>query len=439
MIDRVCRFLGMEVDNSSLILFRVCYGFLIASESFGAILTGWVYKVLVEPSFTFSFIDMEWLQPLPGNGMYIYFILMGTCGLLVMVGLFYRYASFLFFILWSGVYLMQKTSYNNHYYLLMLIAGVMVLMPANKSRSLDVKYGFTKPSDSCPNACIWFFIIHVAIIYASASLNKIHMDWLMAKPIGIWFNYKSNYLLVGSLLTQRWFQYAIAWGGVLYDGLIIFLLLYKPTRKLGFWLSILFNLFNSAIFQIGIFPYMMIAFTMFFFPPETIRKIFFKKKIHVRPIVKPPNYTLFWLFASYFVVQLWLPIRHHLYKGDVHWTEEGHRMAWQMMLRTKTGTAIFEVVDKNSGESEKIKLNEFLTFEQERVLVTEPDLIWQFAQYLKKHYAKRGHDISVFVDGFVSLNGHTKRRLVDPEVDIASVSWERWKHADWILTYDSYD
>lgn len=33
-----------NIDNSPLILFRILFGFLVAAESFGAILTGWVKK-----------------------------------------------------------------------------------------------------------------------------------------------------------------------------------------------------------------------------------------------------------------------------------------------------------------------------------------------------------------------------------------------------------
>jgi len=44
------------VDNASLIIFRIFFGFLMACESFGAIITGWVKNVLINPKFTFSFI-----------------------------------------------------------------------------------------------------------------------------------------------------------------------------------------------------------------------------------------------------------------------------------------------------------------------------------------------------------------------------------------------
>jgi vitamin K-dependent gamma-carboxylase len=425
-------FLGTQIDNSPLVLFRMFFGFLAAAETIGAIFTGWVDRTLIQPKMTFTFIGFEWLQPLEGNGMIIYFIVMGMAALMIMLGLFYRFSSFLFFIMWTGVYLMQKSEYNNHYYLLVLLSAVMVIMPANKSRSLDVKFGFTKSSDTCARAWVWFFILQVMIVYVSASLNKIHPDWLAAKPIGIWFQYKSNYWMIGSLLGKEWFQYVIAWGGVFYDGLIVFLLLYKPTRKLGFGLSIFFNLFNAAVFQIGIFPFLMIAFTVFFFPPETIRSIFFKKKTVVEPIIQPLSVKWSIAFAVYFIIQLALPLRHHLYKGDVHFTEEGHRMAWQMMLRAKSSTVKMEVVDE-AGNKTKIKLSDYLTYNQINSMAGQPDMIWQFAQFLKREYASKGESISVFAEANVSLNGHPFQKLVNPDVNLAAVPWDRWKHSEWIL------
>ena len=123
------------------------------------------------------------------------------------------------------------------------------------------------------------------------------------------------------------------------------------------------------MFQIGIFPYLSLAFTIFFFEPETIRRIFFKKKKAFNSSdVNEPSFkkTLLWLAAIYFLVQLVLPIRHHFIKDDVLWTEEGHRMSWRMMLRSRGGTGQFKVVNKTNGESTIVKLEDYLSKKQKR-------------------------------------------------------------------------
>ena len=150
------QFLFKRIDNAHLIIFRIFYGLLVCAECFGAILTGWVKNTLIAPKFNFSFIGFEWLQPLPGNGMYIYFFVMGLLGVLITIGYKYRYASLTFAFMWAGVYLMQKTSYNNHYYLLMLLAFIMSFMPANRSFSLDSKINPSIASDTMYNYCLLY-------------------------------------------------------------------------------------------------------------------------------------------------------------------------------------------------------------------------------------------------------------------------------------------
>lgn len=132
-------FLFKHIDNSALIVFRIIFGLLIFLESVGAIFTGWIKRTLIDPEFTFSFIGFEWLQPLPGNWMYIYYLIMGIFGFCVMIGYKYRVSIIAFTILWTATYLMQKTSYNNHYYLLILLSAIMVFLPAHNYFSVDAK------------------------------------------------------------------------------------------------------------------------------------------------------------------------------------------------------------------------------------------------------------------------------------------------------------
>ena len=439
MLSTTRTFLGTEVDNSPLVLFRMVFGFLAAAESFGAIFTGWVKKAFIDPEFTFTVIGFEWLKPFEGNGMIIYFIVMGTAALCIMLGLFYRASTFIFFGMWTMVYMMQKTHYNNHYYLLVLMSAAMFILPAHKSQSLDAKWGLTKPSNTCARVCHWFFILQILIVYVYASIHKMNPDWINGMPISMWFDQKSHYWLIGDLLAKDWFPYLISWGGIVYDGSIVFLLLHPKTRKLGFILSIVFNLFNSWVFRIGIFPYLMIGLTVFFFSPETIRKIFFSSRPKVYPVRK--NLSLGWTFVIglYFLFQVFLPLRHHLFKGEVGFTEEGHRLSWRMMLRSKSGSINVYVEDLETNERERVKLKDYLSRDQRSSLLAQPDMIWQFAQRLKKEYAAKGKQVAVYADAKVSLNGRPRKPLIDKTVNLAEVEWERFKHADWILINDKND
>lgn len=205
--------------------------------------------------------------------------------------------------------------------------------------------------------------------------------------------------------------------------------------------SFVFHLFNSAVFQIGIFPYMSLAFILFFYPPDYIRRRFLSgkppslmKRVHL-----PKRAALVKGFIMiFFAVQLILPLRHHWIDSNVFWSEEGHRMSWRMMLRSKSGYVTFYTVDKNTEERRSVQLSEYLTPKQIRGLATHPDMIWQFAQYLHRTYEQEGLDVAVYADARVSLNGRPKQPLIDSSVDLAAVPWRFFSANPWITDF-SFD
>ncbi|TAI47221.1 HTTM domain-containing protein [Flagellimonas allohymeniacidonis] len=429
------QFLFRKIDNAQLVTFRIFYGLLISAECYGAIATGWVRRTLVEPKFTFSFIGFEWLQPLPGNGMYIYFAIMGTLGILITLGYKYRFNAFLFAFMWAGVYLMQKTSYNNHYYLLMLLAFIMAMLPASRDVSLDSKLNPGFRSKTMYNYIRWLIILQLFIVYTYASVAKLYGDWLDFSIIEILMRGKQDYWLIGDFLQLEWVHKIVAVFGILFDLLVVPALLWKPTRNIFLGLSIFFHLFNSIVFQIGIFPYLSLAFIVFFYDPKTIRKIFLRNKGAeiTNEVVYPKNHKLLiGALSIYFVVQLILPLRHHTFSDDVLWTEEGHRMSWRMMLRSRSGNIRVKVVIKKTGQTNFVKLDDHLTKKQRRKVACYPDFTWQFAQYLKKEYARNGEDIEVYVVNHVKVNGSKYAEFIDPDVDLASVPWKHFSHNEWI-------
>lgn len=431
------RFLFTKIDNSSLVLFRILFGILIASECYGAILTGWIKQTLIDPQFTFNFIGFEWLQPLPGMGMYFYFFVMGTLGVCVALGYKYRFSIISFTLLWTGVYLMQKSSYNNHYYLLILISAMMCFFPAHESYSVDTKQNPSAKKDYMFSYVKWVVILQLFIVYTYASIAKIYGDWLDFSIIKILMSNKSDYYVIGDLLQQAWLHKIMGVFGILFDLLIVPALLWKPTRKVAFFASIFFHLFNAIVFQIGIFPFLSLAFCVFFFEPETIRSIFFKKKIsYTENQMQLPSFknVIYLLGGLYFIIQLTLPIRHYFINDSVLWTEEGHRMSWRMMLRSRSGKITFKVLNNKTQKSTLVNLDDYLSTKQRRRIASYPDFIWQFSQRLKKEYAKKGENVSVYaINSKASINWKPFRAFIDPNVDLANTSWNYFWHNEWIL------
>lgn len=430
------RLLFQIIDNSPLIIFRIFFGILVALECFGAIATGWVKRNLAEPMYTFPFIDFSWLEVLAGPGMYLYFSVMGLLGISIALGYRYRFSIIAFTILWTGSYLMQKTAYNNHYYLLILVSFLMCFFPANRNYALDTRLGHIQKQNTMYSYVKWIIILQLGIVYTYASIAKLYGDWMDFGMIELLMKPKANYPIIGSLLQQAWVHKIIGVFGILFDLLVVPALLWKPTRGIAFIASLFFHLFNSIVFQIGIFPYLSLAFCVFFFEPERIRSIFFKTKnpFVSKNIIEPCYRKIFYLVLPlYFSVQLLLPLRHYLFKDDVLWTEEGHRMSWRMMLRERRGFGQFKIVRQN-GKEIFIDLKKHLTIGQQRKVLSYPDFAWQFAQYLKRDLKEEDDNISVYlINSKLSINGRTAAPFIDPKVDLANIPWKPYTHSSWIL------
>lgn len=430
--------LNAPIDNIQLILFRILFGILLAWHCVEVILNGWIKSVFIEPHFTFAHIGMDWLQPLAGNGMYYYFAVMAVFGVLVFIGLLYRYSLGIFTILWAAAYFMQKTTYNNHYYLMLLLCIIMLFLPANTSYAVDVKINPTKKQNSMPSWCRLLLILQISIVYFFATVAKLYPDWLDGTFIRILLS-RFKLPILRELFSQDWFIYSITYGGLLFDFLIIPLMLYRKTRKYAFVAAIFFHLFNKVILSIGVFPFLALAFSVLFFPPTFFRKYIFKDKIEIPTFIPSSllnNKILLYFFLPFFILQLSLPLRHWFIKGDVLWTEEGHRLSWRMMLRDRTGYTKFLIVNNATKKGTYYDLDKLLTKSQIKGMRTKPDMIWQTAQKIKEEYQKKGADISIYVESKVSINGKKKLSLIDPNTDFAKAKWNYFTHNDWILLYE---
>ena len=438
--------LFQRIDNSQIIIFRIFFGLLMAVECWGAIGTGWVTETFVETKFSFTFIGFEWTQFLLGKTMYYIYGFLGLMGILIMLGAFYRMAAILFAVGWSLVYFMQKEHYNNHYYLVMLIAWFMVFIPANRYKAVDV---WIWPQIRSNYTFLWtrlIFILQILIVYTFAALAKLYPGWMNGdflmvryQSVAHWAEKNIAWDPLTELLSSREFAKVFSWLGFGFDLLIVPLLLWKRTRVFAFFAALFFHIFNSVSLHIGIFPYFALALAVFCFPTETMRRLFFPRKTsfvagstEFQPRHKNQAFFTF-IFCTYFIWQIYLPLRHWHIPGDVLWTEEGHRLAWRMMLRTKSASTQFFMVDKSTGKKTSVNLNEYMSALQRNRVMTRPDMIWQFVQYLKKDQLKKGKEIEVYVESRLSINRGPYHPFIDGTIDLANTKWRYFGHQEWIL------
>lgn len=410
---------------------------------------GWVDTQLVDPILHFSYYGFEWIQPLPRLGMYSVFSLMIISCLGILLGFYYRIAAFLFFLCFSYVELIDLTYYLNHYYFVSIVSFFMIWIPAHRYFSLDVKRNPDLALLEVPRWTIFIFKLQIAIVYCYAGLAKINHDWLIkALPLAIWLPAKSSVPLIGPIFQYKTTAYLFSWIGMLFDTFIIFGLMFRQTRWLAYTAVVIFHLLTGILFQIGVFPVVMIfAVTIFFsdsFHQKVLSSIARLLKIKdlswgnspsaVRPLQRSK-----WLCAFlvvFFLFQLVFPWRYLLYPGNIFWTEEGYRFAWRVMLMEKAGTATFYVKDGEKGREGSVINHQFLNPHQEKQMAMQPDLILQFAHFLDDYYRNQGmKDPVVRAEVWVTLNARPARLLIDPTIDLSQIR-DTWVHKDWITSYE---
>jgi vitamin K-dependent gamma-carboxylase len=136
----------------------------------------------------------------------------------------------------------------------------------------------------------------------------------------------------------------------------------------------------------------------------------------------------------YLAIQLFMPLRHWLYPGNVSWTEEGHRFAWHMKLRDKEADARFFAFDP-SGHRNEVDPFQYLTDWQYDEMAARPDMIVQFARHVERDARETFgvRDVKVTAQVEASLNGREFEQLIDPQVDLTAVDSSPFTTADYIL------
>jgi hypothetical protein len=271
-----------------------------------------------------------------------------------------------------------------------------------------------------------------------------------AMPLRIWLPANADLPLIGSFLKETWVAYAFSWFGMIYDLGIVFLLLYKRTRLIGFFFVVVFHVLTRILFPIGVFPYVMIISTLIFFDASFHQKVLFylsrlfpistaiwengkTKTTHFTNIHKAKLAFL----SAVLVLQLAVPFRYFLYPHELFWTEEGYRFSWRVMLMEKAGYIQFKVTDAITKKTIHVNNSQFLTRFQEKQMSFQPDFIIQYAHYLHDFYQEQGiNNPIVNADSYVALNGRLSQRYIDPNINLAQ-EHDTFQHKNWILPFNN--
>jgi hypothetical protein len=357
-------YLEQQVSIAPLVVFRIVFGLLMLFSTIRYLSMGWVESQLIAPKLHFSYFGFGWVQPLPGAWMYFVFGLLIVTAIAITLGAYYRLTTVLFFVCFTYVELIDITYYLNHYYFVSITAFLLIFVPANRLFSWDVKRRPEISQIKVSKWCIGIFKLQIAIVYICAGLAKINYDWLIkALPLSIWLPAKTSIPLIGWVFKYKLTAYLFSWLGMFFDTLVVFGLMWKKTRWFAYISVVLFHTVTGILFQIGVFPLVMILVVTIFFSSNLHEQLLNRlnvmlgggvlfstsKEKHVLTPHQVNRKILYFSLALFFTFQVLFPWRYLLYPGNVFWTEEGYRFAWRVMLMEKAGTATFYVKDGAEG------------------------------------------------------------------------------------------
>ncbi|XP_063591445.1 vitamin K-dependent gamma-carboxylase-like [Penaeus indicus] len=256
--NALARFLHRPCDPASLAATRIMFGVLMALD------------VLQERGM--SVADVKWgdsskcrfpllevLHPLPLPYMVVLYAVMFICSVMMSLGLLWRVSCSVFVASYWYLFLLDKSSWNNHSYLYGLLSVILLLSDPHRCWSLD---GMTKAGIRNSHVPFWSYALlrtQVFLLYFLAGIKKLDPDWLLGYSMQ---NLSEHWVfsVFRPILSNNAIDYFIIHlGGFTLDLTIGLLLLCESTRKPALFFGSAFHLMNSQIFSIGMFPWVCIA------------------------------------------------------------------------------------------------------------------------------------------------------------------------------------
>jgi hypothetical protein len=366
--------------------------------------------------------------------MYAHFWGLAVLALAIALGFHSRACSALFFAGFTYVELLGKATYLNHYYLISLLTGLLAVMPAHRTWSIDA---WRQPGSALATVPAWTVDLvrfQLGVVYVFAGLAKLNADWLLhAQPLRIWLAARSDLPLAGWLLAQLPAAYIFSWCGALFDLGIVIPLMWPCTRPAAYATVVIFHALTGLLFPIGMFPWIMIVGTLIFFPPDWPRRWLPATRASAGTTAPGTPTTGMLtsrgrlLIVVYAAFQIALPLRSYWPGTEPDWTNRGFNFAWRVMLVEKSGYVAFTVNEPSTGRRWTVRTGDYVTARQARMMAQDPEMIRTLARQIAADWRVRGMPgVEVRADAFAALNGRPLQRLLDPHVDLAEPHLSNW-------------
>ncbi len=442
------RWLSEPVAGASLVVLRVAVGVLLAISALRFVAKGWVETLILAPDYHFHYWGFGWIPEPSAAVAYGLFALLGIAGLTLAAGFAVRLSAGVAFLSFTWVELIDATYYLNHYYFLSCLLLTFALLPppgrpafhpAADTETQRAMISVVPMAARVPRWQLLCVRVQVGLVYVYAGAAKLDSDWLFSgQPLRIWLARHADLPIVGAWMNESWLAFAATWGGAAFDLAVVPALLWKPTRAPAYIAVVGFHLITGFLFPIGMFPWFMIGCATIMFAPDWPLRL--GSAALVTPVNSDdsssapadsvhPGSTRIQIFAGALaalslLIQIALPWRQLAYPGPTRWHDQGGRYAYRVMLVEKAGAVDFRVHDRRGGGRWRVEPALELTALQVKMMSTDPELIAAYAQHLGERLSRThpDSDIAVYADAFLAVNGRPRARLIDPEVDLRSVS-----------------
>ncbi|MED5307135.1 MAG: HTTM domain-containing protein [Bacteroidota bacterium] len=412
-------------SNISLVIFRICFSIVLIVQTIYFFKLGFIENNILKPFILFPFFDF--LNNPSEQLVYLSAILMLISNIGMIFNKTSRISCLIFFLAFTYLWLLDRGYFNNHYYFISIITFLLFFL--NKKSSFKKNY-------YVPKINIIAFQIMIFLIYFISGINKINPYWIFdLQPMTHILQTKAQ-VSGNNLFSNNIIISFFTFSGLIYDLVIGFFLIFKRTRILGFIFVLIFNSLNFFLFkdvgEIGVFPFLMISTLVLFIDPVKFQKLLNVKKIE--KVILPNKSFVNPLIVFFIIVQLLLPFRHVLVKGNVDYNGVGQRFAWRMKIMYKESKIDFFLKNKLTGDKYNVDVTKMLTPIQYNNLKYYPDLILPLA------YKMKSHAISEFGIKFpevtcvfkTSFMGKKEQLLFSPKKDLTLIPINS-KASNWIF------
>ena len=294
-LRRASVWLGAPVSGASLAAFRMAFGMIMALEAYTLCVPSastfnevplTTFYIGTHSEFRIPYPWFEWMPLLPPFWIHLVVAMLALGGVCMAVGWLHRVAATLVFASWGYLYVVEstRTYWMSYYYLELLVAFLLIWMPASRRFSLDaVRLRGLGLPNTVPRWTGVLLQTQLVVTYFYAGVAKLNHDWLVAgEPVRFYLSQARILSELGPLLSvshqrtlveilhSEGLVYFVSWVGAGFDLVIGFLLWTRRTRLFGMILVLIFHETNHSILfkDIHWFPFIGITTATVFLDPD---------------------------------------------------------------------------------------------------------------------------------------------------------------------------